>query len=334
MTCCPCEPDGRFFPRAMRLGAWAATLLAVAAACQEARAQNVYSRTALPALPAASGEHPLEEPLEHSPQEFSLQMPGAPVVDGWHWQWVPTGLIYRSYLAGLKEPRFGTVWQYDPDLRWKWDTTIGTRVGLLRYGTADPLHPQGWQLDAEGAVFPRLDINDGRRDLDASDFRVGFVLTYGQGPHAWKFGYYHISAHLGDELMLRVPSTPRLNFTWDGFVVGYSYNWTPEMRLYAEAAWAFATADGADPWRFQFGVDYAPAEPTDCWGAPFFAVNGMLREEVDFGGNLVVQVGWAWRGMSGQLLRMGLQYVNGKSIQYEFFQSFEEMIGLGVWYDH
>jgi len=263
-----------------------------------------------------------------------FHMPQQEVVQDWHWQWVPTGLIYRSYLAGLKEPRFGTVWQYDPDLRWKWDTTIGARVGLLRYGTADPLHPEGWQLDAEGAVFPRLDINDGRRDLDSADFRVGFVLTYGEGPHAWKFGYYHISAHLGDELMLRIPSTPRLNFTWDGLVLGYSYYWVPELRLYAEAAWAFAVDDGAQPWRFQFGVDYAPAEPTDCWGAPFFAINGMLREEVDFGGNLVVQAGWAWRGLAGQLLRMGVQYVNGKSIQYEFYRDFEEMLGFGVWYDY
>ncbi len=251
----------------------------------------------------------------------------------WQWQWAPTGLIYRSYLAGPKEPRFGTAWLYDSDLRWRWDTTIGARVGLIRYGTTDPLHPEGWQLDAEGAVFPRLDINDGKRDLDASDFRVGFVLTYGQGPHAWKFGYYHISAHLGDEFMLANPGVRRLNFTWDGLVLGYSYFCTPQLRLYAEAAWAFATDDGAQPWRFQFGVDYAPSEPTGPEGAPFFAINGFLREEVDFGGTLSVQLGWAWRGTSGQLLRVGLQYLNGKSIQYEFYDTFEQQLGLGVWYD-
>jgi len=59
------------------------------------------------------------------------------------------------------------------------DAVLGARVGLLRYGDQNDLLPQGWQLDAEGAAFPRLD-NEG--SLVAADYRAGLPLTTRQGP--------------------------------------------------------------------------------------------------------------------------------------------------------
>ena len=61
----------------------------------------------------------------------------------------------------------------------------------------------------------------------------------------------------------------------------------------------------------------------------FFAVNAHLREENDYGGNFTVQTGWQWRGRTGHLLRLGMQYFNGMSEQYEFYNKFEEQIGVG-----
>ena len=68
--------------------------------------------------------------------------------------------------------------------------------------------------------------------------------------------------------------------------------------------------------------------------APFFAINGHLRQENDFGCNLDIQTGWQWRGRGGHLFRLGMQYFNGMSDQYQFFNQFEEQIGVGVWYDY
>ena len=69
--------------------------------------------------------------------------------------------------------------------------------------------------------------------------------------------------------------------------------------------------------------------------APFLAVNSHLREEVDFGGHLVVQTGWQWRGAgSGRLVRMGMVYSAGMSEQFAFFDRYEEKLGLAVWHDH
>lgn len=248
-------------------------------------------------------------------------------------QALPSGLIYRSYLAGQKEPRFASTWVNERELGWIWDITMGGRVGLFRYGTQDPNRPEGFQIDMEGAAFPRLDMEH-KEDLVAADFRFGMPLTFGSRRFQTKLAFYHLSSHLGDEWMIRQQSLDRINFSRNVLVWGNSYYWTDELRLYAEAGWAFYTNGGSEPWEFQFGAEYAPSAPTGLRPVPFVAINTHLREEVDYGGNLVVQTGWAWRGMSGQLFRMGMQYYTGKSDQYEFFNQFEDKVGLGLWYDY
>ena len=46
-----------------------------------------------------------------------------------------------------------------------------------------------------------------------------------------------------------------------------------------------------------------------------------------------MQTGWQWRGPSGHLMRLGLEYFNGKSEQYQFTNDYEQQIGVGLWYD-
>lgn len=251
----------------------------------------------------------------------------------WSFQVLPEGLMYKSYLAGVKEPRFAAQWVKDREGRWLWDIALGGRVGIVRHGTSDALDPQGWQIDMEGAAFPRLDLHN-KMDLVACDYRFGIPFTHALGRHHYKIGYYHISSHLGDEWMIRHPEIQRINYARDSMVAGYSFYWRPELRLYAETAYAVGTGEGTEPWEFQFGVEYSPAQPTGPRPVPFMAINGHLREEVDYGGNIVVESGWQWRGQTGHLFRMGVQCNVGKSDQFEFYDQYESKVGFGIWYDY
>jgi len=251
---------------------------------------------------------------------------------GYHWQLLPDGLMYPAYLAGQRESRIACQWVHEEDENWLWDATLGGHVGLLRFGTDDPLLPEGWQIDVEGAAFPRLDWAT-ERELVATDYRFGVPLTARHGLWEYKLAYYHLSSHLGDEFMVRHATFARVNYVRDTLVLGAAMRPFPDLRLYTEAGWAFYTNGGAEPWEFQFGLDFSPAEPTGLRGSPFLALNGHLREEVDFGGSLSVQAGWQWRGETGHLLRTGLMYFNGHSVQYQFFRRHEEHIGFGAWYD-
>jgi hypothetical protein len=250
----------------------------------------------------------------------------------WQWRVLPEGVIWQSYWAGAHEPRISGTAFFDDDTALL-DVALGGRVSLLRFGTAGPGRPQGAELQAEGSAVPRLNLDE-NWDMEAADFRFGLPLVYGREMWQAKFSYYHLSSHMGDELAIRENALgDRINFSRDALVLGFSYNPLPAWRWYAEAGWAFHY-DESEPWEFQFGVDVAEPGPTGIYGTPFLAVNGHLREEVGFGGNLVAQAGWLWRGESTQTLRLGVHYYNGKSNQFEFFDQFEEQIGAGLWYDY
>jgi Protein of unknown function (DUF1207) len=267
------------------------------------------------------------------PSPESYPIPHVWHEQAWDWQLLPDGLIYRSYLAGFKEPRFHSFWAYEENEGVIWDIALGGRVGLVRFGSHDDVGPEGFQFDLEGAGFPRL-MPEEESDLWAADFRAGAPLTFGIGPYQTKLAYYHLSSHLGDEYLLKHPTVTRFNYSRDVIVLGQSYYVTDDVRLYAEAGWAFYS-DVAGEWEFQFGIDYSPMVYNGFRGTPFAGINGHLREEVDFSGNLDVQAGWQWRSAdSGHLVRFGVEYFNGLSDQFSFFNQHENKVGLALWYDY
>ena len=260
----------------------------------------------------------------------------------WFWQMLPNNLIYTSYLAGPKEPRIGSVMYQatNPDVfnpsrqeGTLWDTTLGGRASILRFGSDPVVHPQGFEVQIEGAAFVRLDPNDDR-DFRSGDYRFGVPLVYGVGRWQTKLAYYHNSAHLGDESMIKYPWFPRVNYVRDCIVWGNSWYPLDWLRLYGEVGWAFYNSGGSEPWEFQAGTELIQARPTGALGAPFLAVNGMSRQELDWGGNICVQAGWAWRGRrSEKLFRLGFEYLYGSDPQYEFVFYEQNRYGFGVWYD-
>lgn len=250
----------------------------------------------------------------------------------WQWQLLPEGLVWRSYLAGVKEPRLSVVTSNSSEFGAVWDSVMGGRVSLLRYGTPNAYRPEGWELQIEAAAMPRIWPNRDSAPLIATDYRVGLPLVWAQGKWQFKTGYYHISSHLGDEYMILEPNYNRINYMRDAWMLAVGYYWTDNLRLFAETDYAFGADGGAEPWEFQFGADWSPAVRG---GAPFAAFYGNLREELDYGGFFVVQAGWQWRGGAAmKTFRLGFEYINGQSQQYEFYNWFEQQVGFGIWYDY
>lgn len=337
------RPSGCFRLPVCALTALVAWLPIAASAELTDSASHVESFLASTGLLADDKPASLESPAAvQQPPEYSGEIEELPpdaafaaeqAHEPWVWQWLPQGVIYRSYMAGVHEPRMAFVASLEGG-RCIWDPTLGGRVGLLRYGDFDPLRPQGFELDFYGAAVTRLDV-DHRQDLDATDYVFGFPLTYGVDDTQYKFGYAHQSSHLGDELAIREPGTldKRVNFVRDSLVLGMSHYPYPTWRLYGEMGWAFHTGGGAQPWEGQFGTEFSRPGPTGRRGTPFLALNGRMREEHNFGGDVTAQIGWLRRGDYGQTLRVGAQYYNGKSSQSQFFNTYEDQLGMGLWYD-
>ena len=264
-----------------------------------------------------------------SSQQYSAHTSGGSL------ELLPSDVIWHSYWAGAKEPRMSGNFleEFSDDLTLL-DVTLGGRSALLRNASRNAQGPwYGWEVQIEGAAILRLNL-DQDWDFESVDFRFGVPLIIARNQLHWKLAYYHLSSHVGDEFLVRNPGTTRINYSRDVLVAGVSYFPRPAWRWYAETGWAFYDDQGSDPWEFQFGLDLAQPGPTGRQGTPFLAINGHLREEVHFGGNLVVQGGWLWRGRTGRVLRTGLHYYNGKSPQFEFFDQFEQQLGIGLWQEY
>ena len=49
----------------------------------------------------------------------------------WDWHFLPKGLLYQSYVAGEKEPRFSNAVLSESGGQTQWDSTLGWRLGLV-----------------------------------------------------------------------------------------------------------------------------------------------------------------------------------------------------------
>lgn len=251
----------------------------------------------------------------------------------WTPQLLPKGILYPSYLAGRKEPRLQSLFTHDSDYGWLWDITLGGRVPLFRYGTDDPIEPEGFQIDMEGAALLRLDI-ERDRELAGTDYRAGLPITYGTKHWQFKTGYYHVSSHLGDNYLLD-HFRPKVHYVRDELILGVAFKPVSAVRLYGEAGWAFNAGETTSPWEFQFGAEYSPVYQADrAWsGTPFAAVCGHLFEELDFGGYFNSQIGWQWRSASNSRFRLGAEFYCGCDDQFQFHRVHQKKLGLGFWYD-
>jgi len=304
--------------------------------------QDAISEAELDRMVVESCDNPFDGCGNQLPMVFDSRLVDpalVPIAGAQQWKWhvLPDDVIWHSYWAGAKEPRISGVvfeeYRTDTSLL---DVSLGARASVFRYGTVNQIHgrPEGWELQIEGAGMLRLNLDE-NWDFEAADFRFGVPIVYGRGNSQWKFSYYHLSSHLGDERIIRNMSfAERINYSRDTLVLAYSFYPLPAWRWYAEAGWAFYADEGSDPWEFQFGLDYAQPGPTGRRGTPFLAINAHLREEANFGGNLVTQAGWLWRGNTGRVMRTGLHYYNGKSDQFTFAAMFEQQVGMGLWYEY
>lgn len=254
----------------------------------------------------------------------------------WSWQALPIGTIYRNYLAGPNESRVSALWNHDKDKGWLADVTLGGRLPLLRYGPGNSVQAAGFQVEIEGATQLRVDM-DKNLGIDATNFKFGVPLSFGNEMLQFKTGYYHVSSNMTDRTVVinGVPITRKeLDYSRNSWMLGISCQFPQALRIYAEADYGFS-GERIQPWHLQFGAEYCPTNKSRSMrGNLFVAINALLMEECDFDGNINVQVGWQWQGQANRSFRIGMQYLGGYSEQFKYLQNEREhKVGIGLWYD-
>lgn len=252
------------------------------------------------------------------------------------WQFLPPDTLFRSLIAGVHAPRMAAEVVGDNKQGTLLDVAIGSRISMIRFGTVDPDGPsgsEGVELQVYGASFTRLAM-DREMDVEAIDYKFGVPIAWKFGSTSHQIGYDHLSSHIGDEYLERHPNFKRRNYVRDAIRYTIMQDITEDLAVYADVNYAFHRTGGAGRWHFQFGAEYEPYVPHGYRGAPVAAINTEMRQEFDFEGSLGLIVGWQWRGYENDnLLRLGLSVYSGHSRQYSYFDKYESLVGVGLWYD-
>lgn len=300
--------------------------------------EEAVEEPVVPPVPDLAASAPYLNPPPQQQQQQrapAVSYGRCPPSDCFRLQLAPAGLLYKAYLAGEKEPRISSAWLAPRQGNIVWENTLGGRVGVIRYGNSNPLRPQGFQFDLEGAVMARVDPQADSAPLIASDYRIGLLGTWRVEDTAIKAGYYHLSSHVGDEYLINNPGFDRLNYVRDSLIVGVTeYFADDDWSVYGEFAYAFNAEDGAEPIELQYGVQWAPMV-TGWPGTPYAAINGHTREDFGWITSVNVMAGWLWRSKyTNRTLRVGMQYYDGPSMQWEFVNQHESLLGGGIWFDY
>jgi hypothetical protein len=242
-------------------------------------------------------------------------------------EWLPGDLLYPHPLADPRGPFTGVRVQIPlrDDRHVAFENAFGVYQSFVRLSDGD----EAFEIAGEGAAIGRFDLEESL-DMDAVDFRVGFPFVYRRGALAFKLHAWHITSHLGDEIIEREGLT-RIDYARNEIACGVAWRPSPPWRLYAEAGWGVSIGDLNDPPRWMAGAQWNDRP----WDGPelYAAVNATSWKEVDWDIQLNIQAGvWLRSTQTPDGLRVGVEYFRGPSALTQFFEQRDHYVSVGFWF--
>ena len=168
--------------------------------------------------------------------------------------WFPQGDLFRPPLADMRQPRFYASWRrvtFEGEAVPSGGGNDTINAGVVGMGGDFGIWRQdkrrrcdGMQVGVTGAIFSQFNLDAPSDDLINSDFVVGPTFTLRRGNLSARFRLYHISSHLGDELILENPDIDRINLSIEiiDALVSYERSW---WRVYGGLGYL---TGGDPPW--------------------------------------------------------------------------------------
>lgn len=242
-------------------------------------------------------------------------------------EWLPSDLLYPHPLADPRGPFTGSRVQFPlrDDRHRAIENAFGDYQSLFRISGAD----EAFEVAGEGAAFGRFDLEE-NLDMDGVDFRVGFPFVYRRGDWAVKLHPWHITSHLGDEIIER-EGLLRIPYARNELALGVS--WFPATwRVYAEGGWGFSVGDPNDPWRWMAGAEVVDRLLGPDLPDVYLAANATSWKETDWEVQWAAQAGiWLRSDATPSGVRLGLEYFRGPSALTQFFRERDHYVSAGAW---
>lgn len=262
-------------------------------------------------------------------------------IGSWDFEWIPDKTPYPAYIADPRRPRMEVAVGYvDTDIP---DTSsgmvnldAGTRITVLRMQRGAK-GANEFALDVEGGLFTRFDLINGLDNL-GWDGRYGVFLAWDWSDTiAARFGYRHISAHLGDEYIEETGRT-RIGYTRDDWRIGLAFHPTQSLLIYVEPsyAWHMGNPDRQEKWALEGGAQYQG--PYTLWKnslAWYGGVHVASWQENGWNPSVACQVGVKLkRDPKRTRMRFGIEAYTGRAVLGEFALDYNETyVTAGFFFD-
>jgi hypothetical protein len=286
---------------------------------------------ALTAIRGVSRVEIAERPAHETPAAEPAA-PAPPVVG-----FLPSGHLFQPLIADPRWPHVSAAYRYSIRTEGSQNTfaaSFGETIPLYRDGLGEDSRWGRWETGVQAGVFSIFDLDAPSFDLINTDFFIAGFVAYRYGDVSALGRVFHLSSHLGDELLLRATRPDRVNLSVEGLDGKLSYDLPLGLRAYGGGGYLV----GVDPSGVDRGFLQAGGEwrsPEVFWPAGVRPVAGLdlqFREENDWHTDLTFRAGLQFESVSvlSRSLQVLVEYFNGRSFDGQFYRLPVEYVGLGV----
>lgn len=248
---------------------------------------------------------------------------------------LPSGVIYDSPIADPKWPKFSVGYQkhfHNTYGKHIFKLSFGENLVLLRYRTPKLTY----ELGIQAGLFGLMNFSSSPSKLVNSDYFVGlgFSVVYDKN---WQnlFQFSHLSAHLGDELLVSNPSylKKRVNLSYEAikWYTAYRFN---SLRPYLGFGYLIdRDPSSMKPFTLEAGLDYISATKILWDKAHYvFGIHSFFWNETRFKPSINISTGIqldnpVWKG---RYIRFLLDFSHGNSRHGQFYKKKESYVGFGI----
>lgn len=258
----------------------------------------------------------------------------APRVSG---VWFPqTTVLFLPLIADPREPVYSVNWRMG-------DRVVGRKAVAVSLGDDFPIFRWHdvfkWHGDLQigisagvWAVFNFSHVPHRRHntcELFNTDYLVGIPLTYAYDKWSFRARVYHISGHMGDEVLCHRDHfrVKRKNPSFEAFDWVSSYQFSSGLRVYGGPGVVFASDDSfkLKPlyviWGMEIRLFGQKLNYHKLFGTPFFAANMENWQQHDWDLDCTFKLGYEFSKLQGvgRKMRLYVQYHQGFSYEGQFF---------------
>jgi len=151
---------------------------------------------------------------------------------------------------------------------------------------------------------------------------------------------YHVSTHLGDELLINNPQLERVNPSYEGVDLFVAHEWTDNIRPYAGVGRIFRTdcTFPFKPYYIEWGAEVRMLRRVvhynRLYGQVFVAAHFKVDETRNWALDSTVVAGYEWSKLrgAGRRFRIFMEYHNGFAPDGQFYLDRLNYFGFRISY--